>query len=334
MNNPKRTISQVRGNIGSASFELFVNRDLNWIFRPVHQEHDFGIDGYIDIVENGEVTGASIAVQIKCGESYLSKKTLGGYRYEGSIKHLNFYENIQESVILIILNADGREGWWAEFKLSKTLPGNNEDTWWLEVPEQNKLSSKVSTFWAEIAGPVQDHSETIQKQWLRDHLYSVSTNLIYGINKKHILSNNIAPLFEWQDELTKTKEMMLAKRGKIDFWFPEWLDDERELYQIPEVRKFMKSTLEHGFPWIFWLQPGVPWSSYKLLFSCTTAVESDIRVGNRMRIETGPEARAEWIMLIFHNLNMFTENNNLSEDINREMSGNLHSFIVSEFVTD
>ncbi len=324
----------MRGNIGSASFELFVNRKLNWIFRPVHQEHDFGVDGYIDIVENGEVTGASLAVQIKCGDSYLSKKSLGGYKYEGSIRHLNYYENIQEPVLLIVLDGEGREGWWVEFKLSKTLPGNSEDTWWLEVPAQNKLSSEVSTIWTKIAGPVQDYSKAIQEQWIRDRLYSVSTHLIYGINKAHILAGNIEPLFEWQSQLMKTKEMMLSKRGKVEFWFPEWLNDKRELYRIPEVRKYMKSTLVNGFPWIFWLLPGGSWSSYKLLFSCTTTVDSDARVGNSMRIETSPEARAEWIMLNYHNLNMLTETNNLSEDINREMSENLHSFIVNEFVYD
>jgi hypothetical protein len=44
---------------------LFVNRELGWVFRPVHQENYFGIDGYIDVVESGEITGASLAVQIK-----------------------------------------------------------------------------------------------------------------------------------------------------------------------------------------------------------------------------------------------------------------------------
>ena len=49
-----------------------IETDLKWIFRAVHQQHDFGIDGHIDIVlKDGGISGKFIAVQIKTETSIL-----------------------------------------------------------------------------------------------------------------------------------------------------------------------------------------------------------------------------------------------------------------------
>lgn len=47
---PKQSKSQKSGRKGEVYFENFVTNRLGWIYRPVPQESDFGIDGYIDIV--------------------------------------------------------------------------------------------------------------------------------------------------------------------------------------------------------------------------------------------------------------------------------------------
>ncbi len=62
---PKRNLSAQTGRVGETYFQYFVAQELGWIFRPVHREDDFGIDGYIDIVEDETVTGRSLAVKIK-----------------------------------------------------------------------------------------------------------------------------------------------------------------------------------------------------------------------------------------------------------------------------
>lgn len=80
MNNfgfPKQNNRQLTGSKGESFFAYFTNSELGWIYRPVPQESDFGVDGYIDIVNDGNVTGKSIAVQIKCGDSYISKQSQG-----------------------------------------------------------------------------------------------------------------------------------------------------------------------------------------------------------------------------------------------------------------
>ncbi|TWU44628.1 hypothetical protein Poly51_58970 [Rubripirellula tenax] len=253
--NPKRTTQQTRGSIGAAAFDLYVNRELGWIFRPVHQEDDFGIDGYVDIVQDGQVTGKGIAVQIKCGSSYVGKKTPGGIRYDGEIKHLNYYMNLAQPVVLIVLDETGNNGTWAHFELEKTLPTDSEERWWMEIPITNELNASVAQRWTEIAGPVADRMTEFEVEWSRDRFHSTATHLIVALEKESVVACDDESLFLWQSKLLKTRKMMLEKRASIEFWFPGWQNDSRELYEIPEVRSYFAKTLENGFPWIYWLDP-------------------------------------------------------------------------------
>lgn len=324
--NPKRTQQQKQGNIGSASFDLFVNSELGWIFRPVHQEDDFGIDGYIDIVEEGEVTGASLAVQIKCGNSYVSKKTSGGIRYEGSIKHLNYYSNIRHPVLLVVLDEKGESGWWVLFQLEKTQPCRTPEKWWIEIPKRNILDPNVREEWRQYAGPVLDIEETIREEWARDTFRSICTNLIVTIEKKHVMTCDPTSLFMWQEQMTKTREMMLQKRAKVEIWFPGWDDDERELFEIEEVRAYFAATVEYGFPWIYWLEPDFLWVGYSLLFACTCPIRFSKVQDNKLLLEIDGPTLSTWGMEQFENLNLFTEKNDIPIEINRELSENMFRF--------
>lgn len=328
--NPKRTRQQKMGNVGSASFELFVNRELGWVFRQVHQENDFGIDGYIDIVEAGKVTGASSAVQIKCGKSYVSKQTSGGIRYEGSIKHLNYYSNLRHPVLLVVLDEKGENGWWVLFQLEKTQPSHSPDKWWIEIPMRNILAPTVRNEWQRLAGPTFDFEDAIQEEWDRDKIHSLATNLVVGIEKEHVMSCDPLSLFLWQDKLTKTRQMMLEKRAKVEFWFQGWRDDKRELYEIEEVRNYLAETVKNGFPWIYWLEPDELWVGYQLLFACTCPVNLSRVQDNKHMLEVDGPVLSTWLEEQFHNLNVFTEKHDIPIEINRELSENLLRFVKTK----
>jgi hypothetical protein len=64
----KWTKRQQTAVAGVAFVEEVVNAHGS-IFRPIHQETDVGIDGYIELVKTEKVSGHLIAVQIKCGDS-------------------------------------------------------------------------------------------------------------------------------------------------------------------------------------------------------------------------------------------------------------------------
>lgn len=80
---------------------IYVDRIVNdhgSVFRPVHQEDDFGIDEFIEIVSGEEVSGRLVAVQIKTGDSYLyrGEKDQWRPRFEVAVdvRHLEYWRNL------------------------------------------------------------------------------------------------------------------------------------------------------------------------------------------------------------------------------------------------
>jgi hypothetical protein len=333
MPKPKRTVQQKRGGIGEAAFDLFVNRDLGWVFRPVHQEHDFGIDGFVDVVIDDELTGSSLAIQIKCGSTFVAKKTSGGIRYDGQLKHLNYYANINHPVILVVLDENGENGYWCEFQLERTMPGGSDDRWWIEIPDANRLDGSVHDRWREIAGPTWDVAEEMREEWETDRMISWATHLNYCITKQDVIDCDTQPLIDWQTKLTKTSDMTLAKRGKCEFWFEGWQTDSRELFEIPEIRSYYEKTVEQEFPWIYWLQPDETWSGYMLLLSCLCPIKTKIPVHGTNYIETnGAQTVVDWMNHQFHHLNLFTDKHGFDIEINKELSMNLQRFLETKLI--
>ncbi len=67
---PKRLGTDETSERGVNIVSTIFNDKFHWIFRRTHQEHDFGIDAFIDLVtDDGRVTGKFIAAQIKTGKS-------------------------------------------------------------------------------------------------------------------------------------------------------------------------------------------------------------------------------------------------------------------------
>jgi hypothetical protein len=92
-----------KNNITANDGIIYVQQEVNnhgSIFRPVHQESDVGIDGFIEYVENENASGQIAAVQIKSGDSYLNfdKKE---FVLAIDDKHLEYWNNFSVPVLLI-----------------------------------------------------------------------------------------------------------------------------------------------------------------------------------------------------------------------------------------
>lgn len=61
---PKYNKSNKTGRKGLNLLTTIVESELGWIVRPTHQEDNFGIDAYIDVIIDGYVTRKSIAIQV------------------------------------------------------------------------------------------------------------------------------------------------------------------------------------------------------------------------------------------------------------------------------
>lgn len=326
---PRQNKSQEIGRKGESHFASFITKELGWVYRPVHQESDFGIDGYVDILIDGNVTGKSLAVQIKCGESYVSKKSVGGIKYEGENKHLNYYLNHHGPVILIVFNESCDKGYWVEFDIEKTTSRMNG--WWIEIEKSNEINACIKEKWMKIAGEPTDYSDGIRQMWAVDEAISSSDYFAFSIPKEDVLSCSMNHILSVIKKLTKNRELLLSKRNTVEIFFPEYDNDPREVYEISEIRRWISASIEMGIPWFYFVNTKGRATSLKLLLFCACNIEvKEVRNDGHF-LETEADERAKWLAKNFDNLNIFTERNNISVEINKEVCDSVAKCLFPDY---
>lgn len=328
---PKYGKSQRQGKAGESYFDSFVHSELGWIYRSTHQESDFGIDGYIDVVTDGNVTGQTLGVQIKCGDSYFYNESDGGIRFNGDNKHLNYYINCPYSIILIVLNSDCSEGKWVEFDVSVTSPSGNG--WWIEIPEKNILAASVRERWEIIAGPVSENDESISLSWEANEALDKADFGTYLVHKDDILACDFSGINDVINRLSRNKVSLLKNRGTLEVLIAGYDDDPRESYEIPEIRNWFQKSLENGVPWFYFLGGQAQGMGLTvLLFSCCDIEVKYIESGNSYVEILNFKQVQDWLDINFHNLNEFSDEREIPESVNREMSEKAVSLVTGNFV--
>jgi hypothetical protein len=85
------------------------------IYRPVHQETDVGIDGYIELVKAEDVSGRLIAVQIKSGDSYVSENE-NEFVVPLDQRHLDYWNAYMIPVVLICYSPTKQVAAWTSIR--------------------------------------------------------------------------------------------------------------------------------------------------------------------------------------------------------------------------
>jgi hypothetical protein len=108
----KRT--KATGKAGVIYVEKVVNEHGS-IFRPVHEEDDLGIDGFIELVTTEIALGRLIAVQIKSGDSYLNSS---GKEFIVAVdkQHLDYWLNYMIPVIIICYSPSKNVAAWVSVR--------------------------------------------------------------------------------------------------------------------------------------------------------------------------------------------------------------------------
>jgi hypothetical protein len=117
--------------LGVSAVSSIVQEDLKWIFREQPKD-DFGIDAYIEICDKGKPTGRLIAVQIKSGDSYFARKSIEGYIFTGSMRHLDYWLSYSLPVILIIYDHINKKAFWTP--VTNELAKRNDKSWNITIP--------------------------------------------------------------------------------------------------------------------------------------------------------------------------------------------------------
>lgn len=108
------------------------------IFRET-DHGDVGIDGQAELVDDkGQATGATIAVQIKSGTSYLRD---GGdhWKYYPADKHRTYWETFPLPVLLLLHDPGNNNVYWVDAR--HQLRSDQYKERFLSVPKRNTLSA-------------------------------------------------------------------------------------------------------------------------------------------------------------------------------------------------
>ena len=325
---PQRTAAQATGEQGITIFALLVQRELGWQFRRTPQESDFGIDGYIDIVTpEGYVTGKSLAVQIKTGASYFSEMSAGAWVYRGNVKHLNYYINAGLPVLLVLVHPDREAAWWRVFDAYETDRSGND--WIIGIPPRNEVTSASRHSLEALAGAATDYLPHLEHLWTLGDKVKDYGAVCVQVLRAEVESCNVRPFQRIFERLSLSREVALSATNKIDFLIDGYDEDPRELFQIPEVSKWIMEAVHAAKYLAFFLYLGPKAQGIDLIVSCVC--DAHLVGPNRLQFRT-PENLPAFLEQQFLWLNEFAEAHAMPEEVIYEASMRFHERI-KQFVT-
>lgn len=334
MDLPKQNRSSKIGKIGLSIVQVLVESDLGWIFRRNHQEDDFGIDGYIDVITNqNQLSGKSLAVQVKCGQSYLNEKNDIGYIYRGELAHLNYYLNHDIPVIIILVDEQKRKAFWAKCQIEKTQ--KTSKNWKMTIPFNHALGQESKEKLESFIGPVRDYAGQFENFWKFNNILKSHEKIIFTVDKDSIENGTYTDLLEGIQRLLVNEELLSHVKEKVDIWINDYDFDPRELYEIPEVVDWVKKVFEGISGWAYLLYKGEGCAFIKMLTISFVpyeikSVQMDGPFGKRRWIQFDNEKLVGFQFNLFMDLNGFTDAHNIPLEINQKISRNLTKCLMGE----
>lgn len=326
---PKITSNNLKGITGQAYFEYFVNEYLKCIYHPISEENDFGIDGYIELVINNNVTAKLVGVQIKHGNSFFNNPTTYGYKFIGNEKHLNYYLNSQVPIFIVIMDEEFNKMNWVQFDISKTMPvGQNK--WYIEIPKNNELQTNFKDALFQAAGPVVEFKELIQFNWNINSLIKNSGNKVLAIPKSQILNKKFDCINNLINRLSINKEILVNSRTTIDIFFPEYNMDPREIFQIPEIMEWLKTSINIGIPWFYFLDYKYKNNGLNLLVHSYCHVEETYKKENKFLFNYNKLDMKNFLERNFTSMNIFMDKNDIDLEINKEISDGIITYYIGK----
>lgn len=321
---PTITQNNITGEIGVNAVSRIVNNELKWIFRRNHGEHDFGIDGYIDVVnDEGGVTGQTFAVQIKTGESFFREKESKGFVFHGKKKHLNYYANLSHPILIILCDPVNEFCYWALFDINKI--DNGKSGWKLVVDKTQILSKNTRQRLLDIVGPAINVLDDIEANWALNRQIKEADCIHYVISRDDIENGNSGFLTDFFERLQLNDDLCLATQGKVELFIDGYNSDQRELWQIPEVISWIKQVEPQIKYWFYFIRTQKPCHWLQTFALCLWGAfwlkqPKPYVVGKAGEVSFDKNLFVEFMERNFCWLNEITENLGLSEDENRRIT--------------
>jgi len=334
MDLPKYLNSNKTGRIGLNILTKIVEKELGWIIRLNHQEDDFGIDAFIDIIIDEHITGKSIAIQVKSGASYLVNQDGQNWKFKGEKKHLNYYLNQDVPVLIILVDVENEIAYWEVCKVEYVEL--NENSWTMPIPKDQQISLLQKEKLLKFVPKTVDYVSQLEDYWLGNKLLSNTDRLLIFVGKDDIEELNYRPLVDLIARICSNKHHLSKFRENIEIGIHGFDTDSRELYEIPEIKNWMWSIFEQ-VPGLTYFLTNDEYSQFLKVY-VFSRVKLDIIDKNlqerKVWVEFDNKYLEEIFNTIFKDLNEFTDAFEMSEQINKEISNNLAKCITGKGFID
>lgn len=317
---PKYKQSSRKGRSGLNILTKIVENELGWIVRPNHQEDDFGIDAYIDIVIDDYVTGKSIAIQVKSGDSYLKEIDNNFWNFYGEKKHLNYYLNQDVPVLIVLVDITQEIAYWENCQIEYV--NLNAESWTMPIPKSQRINFDQKDELLKHVSKNVDYVSQLEEFWNGNRTLSETGRLCIFAGKEDMQRMNYQPLVELIGRICSNKLHFSKFRENIEIGIHGYDQDSRELFQVPETKAWIKN--------IFAKVPGLSYflvndsnSQFLKLFCFSTIDQVSIRSNisdKKFKVEYDSKELKKVLGIIFADLNDFTNAFKISMEINTEIS--------------
>ena len=263
---PQHAHSAKQGEIGVNIVSRIIGDGFGWLFRRNHQEHDFGIDGQIEVVTNsGSVTGQMLGCQIKCGPSFFKESNRWGYVYRGDTKHFNYLANYPVPVIIIVCDPASGEAYWVHYRAVDAQI--TEAGWKLTIPHSSKLSAAKVELEA-LLPTVKDYLTPLRDYWRANNMLFGFETITFAIDREEVEAGDVSRAKDFRERLTSSRELALHCQGKIDISFNGYDDDLREMFEMEEGRRYIALLDEVFLELFFFVRTELPANTLMLFVNC------------------------------------------------------------------
>jgi hypothetical protein len=332
---PKQNINSELGEQGLTIVKQIVEKELHWIFRKNHQEHDYGIDAYIDLTTDlRQVTGKSIALQVKTGESYFTEKNTFGWVYRDQIEHLNYYLNHQIPVFILLVNEKENKVYWCLCEFDKTEQAG--ENWKITIPFNQVLNGDSRAQFEKYVSPLIDYVSPLQNFWEQNKLLKNFGRIFFIVDKQSVIDKKYHELIMAIERLKVNPDLMETLKGKVDIGIHGYDQDERELYEIKEVREWVDLLFKNVNGLTYFLATDEFAQFLRIIQFCKVGVTIKgvfmINGKKKKRVEINFSNSQPFMEEMFLDLNTFAEKHNISLEVNKDISFRLYEYLTRGFM--
>ncbi len=332
---PKYKKSNQTGRKGLTIISKIIENQLDWLLRANHQEDDFGIDAFIDIIDSESITGKSIAIQVKTGQSYLKEFDEFNWLFEGEFRHLNYYLNHDIPVLIVLVDDQNEIAYWEVCKPEYT--SREADHWTLLIPKNQLLNAESKETLRKYVSPNVDYVTQLENYWDTNKMLSDSGHLMLIAGKEDIINLNYDPLIDFMSRVCSNKLLLNHLRERIEIGIHGYNDENRELHEIEEVRTWVRQIFYKVPGLTYFLTKHEEYSHFlKLFMFCIIDFEivpgCDIYVGKILRKKVSFDSKEllKVFSILFSDLNDFTKAFNIDVKVNERISKNMTKLLAGE----